>query len=137
MIDAVIVIFTLSVLFLFSIKEVSWNTICQIIVAAVVCILLSFWFIAPVLEQLFSDVFFATSSYVTQDKNDLSKFTVPVLGFLLPARLLSVLFMVLGLPNDQIQIAYLFGLPIFILSIFLLYNEFKWRKEPIYFGMFF
>ena len=132
--DAVICAFTLAVILIFSIKNVNVRKISKIILAAIVCLGLTFWFIAPMLEQMHNGQFFVTNNTTNQKFNNLEKYTVPLVGLLLPFRMVNCLYHILGFNTENyLTHTYMYGITFMIAVVViaiiyrkkLLYNTFN------------
>jgi len=139
--DAIIVVVSLLVLFLFCICYIRLNKFLAFMGSAVLCFFLSAWFIIPMLEQMNSQIFFVTSNEIVQGTNDLSKWTVPWIGYFLPANVVSLMKSKLGIFGDQyMPWAYMYGIVyfIFVISITILKKQtIKTDEKWFYRGLIF
>lgn len=112
-IDFAICAVSLLFIFIINIKTVDLNKLFKVIKAAIVCIGLTLWFLAPMLEQMSSQTFFVTSDTVNQDMNDLSRYTVPLIGLILPQKAAYLLEVIIG-KSINLPVAYMNGFLVLI-----------------------
>ncbi len=72
-------------------KEIKRAQVMSIVLAALVCLALTAWFLVPMLEQMTSDKFFVTSADIPLGKWQMSSTCVPLLGWLFPPKALRAL----------------------------------------------
>ena len=126
-IDAVIVVFALLILFLFSVRALNWKKVGFLGLSVVVFVFVSAWFLFPMLEQMSSQTFFYNSENVKQ-LNDLKTRTVPFFGIFINSGLLYKILQFMG--KDPEFMSYFSGLIYYILIIsFLLFYIIKFRKD--------
>ena len=123
-IDAAIVVVTLLIMFLFSIKKLNIKKLLFICLAAILCIMMSLWFLAPMIEQMNSQVFFVTSGVVDDGLKNIGDWTVPLLGVFFPREITR--FLANKLDINGIAEGYFEGMLFYIVMfIFII----KYRKE--------
>lgn len=105
-IDGVICVTVLALIFLASIRKVRLIHIWKIVKAIALCLLLSAWFVLPMLEQLADNTFFVTSSDVPLGKTSIGNYTIPLIGWFFPRKVVYVIARLLG--NEYLQ-SHLYG----------------------------
>ncbi len=125
LLDALIVAFSLCVILLFSLRKITGNKLLVLLSAALLCIGLTAWFVGPMLEQMADQTVFVSSDEVNLGMNDLRGWTMPLIGILLPARIATFLFRLLGL-EVGFSWAYFYGMLFYMLLTALLFTR---RRE--------
>lgn len=126
-IDAVIAVFSLGVLFVFSIRNITWKKIGLLGLSILVFLFISAWFILPMIEQMGSQTFFYNSENINE-LNDLGSATVPFLGLFLTSRALRTFLNFFGV--DSPYNLYFSGLIFYIVLICVMaYYVLRNRKD--------
>lgn len=111
--DCMICVFVLGVIFVFNIRKLNKKRILKFAKAVVVFIGLTLWFVLPMLEQMESQTFFVTSDKISLEKNDLSKYTVPLLGLFVPSKIYNKLLVIFNINSPHV-VAYMSELLVFV-----------------------
>ncbi len=111
--DCIIGVAVLAVIFVFNIRNLDKKKFSKIVQSVILFLGLTFWFILPMLEQMNSQEFFVTSKRISEEKNDLSRFTVPFFGLFMPAKYYRKLQTIFNFDSPA-AIAYMSGLLVYI-----------------------
>ncbi len=132
-IDAVICVIVLTVIVLCELvsrEKKNWGIlVARILIAAIVCLLMTAWIIFPMLEQFASQKFFVTSDIVSTGKRRLGDYVIPWYGWMIPY---DILYAYYGLIGKDYNRLYGFGwLSTLIITALYIWNRRRIESKSI------
>lgn len=132
LLDLVIVVFSLFFLCVFMVRKITFKKLLNILISIAIYFCITAWFILPMIEQMKSQEFFVTSKAINQEVNDLSKFTIPLLGWFLPSPYVQKIYSVLGISTSGYGSAFFYGAIFFVIILIeVVYCIFKYKNNEV------